>query len=184
MDLMFDRNPITKPTPAMARKRKDVNDPKIKLAQPDRSGPDPTEKTLYQWAEERNLFEEAQRREAAVKKAAKKDGKAKDGKAKAAGGGDGEERVAEAVLWTATIAMLHFTLDTLVQHQYAQELDWRRITIRTAQAFVVFLGLFTSSTRIRPAQTSSLVCLPDSNTRRAKPSSLSPASFQDAISYT
>lgn len=134
----------------MARKRKDVNEPKIKLAQPDRSGPDPTEKTLYQWAEERNLFEEAQRREAAVKKAAKKNGKAKATGGGGDGGGEGkegeendenimtpgEERVAEAVLWTVTIAMLHFTLDTLVQHQYAQELDWRRITIRTVQAFV------------------------------------------------
>ncbi|PKS13332.1 hypothetical protein jhhlp_000103 [Lomentospora prolificans] len=129
----------------MARKRKDANEPKIKLAQPDRSGPDPNEKTLYKWAEERNLFEEAKRREAAAKTAAAK----KDGSNTSAASEEdenvmspGEERVAEAVLWTVTIAMLHFTLDTLVQHQYAQEINWRAIGIRTAQAFAVFLALF------------------------------------------
>lgn len=127
----------------MARKRKDATEPKIKLAHPDRSGPAPSEKTLLKWAEERNLFEEAKRREAAA--AARTQKKNKDTPDAASQSNEdeneenvltpGQERVAESLLWTATLAILHFTLDVLVYQQYAQEIRWDRIITRTAQAF-------------------------------------------------
>ncbi|POS83203.1 hypothetical protein EPUL_003428 [Erysiphe pulchra] len=44
-------------------------------------------------------------------------------------------RLTEAVLWTSTFTMLHFTLDLLVTHQYATEVDWTQILWRTVKAF-------------------------------------------------
>ncbi|KAI2609160.1 hypothetical protein GGR54DRAFT_643648 [Hypoxylon sp. NC1633] len=105
----------------------------IKLAHPDRSAP--SEETLLQLAQDRDLFNKAEQQE--KKKAEEQDQDV-----------DEEEllsptvdRIMEAILWSASLAMLHFTLDVLVQHQYAVSIIWPQIMIRTVQAFVVFLLL-------------------------------------------
>ncbi|RYC64803.1 hypothetical protein CHU98_g1396 [Xylaria longipes] len=113
----------------------------IKLAQPDRSAP--SEETLLNLAQERNLFEQADQHPANRRK-----------KGGSAGGGDGSgddddgelsptaDKVMEALLWTVSLAMLHFTLDVLVQHQYAIEISWPQIITRALVAFVVFFAFF------------------------------------------
>ena len=115
----------------MARNRKEKSADKLKLKQPDRSGP--TEQTLLQMADERQLFEQA-----AWKQAARP--------TKASRGEYNEEdslepttldRVVEAFFYTISLAMLHFTLDVLVQHQYGVEVNWPQIIGR---ALVAFLG--------------------------------------------
>jgi hypothetical protein len=106
----------------MARLRKE-KEPRLKLKQPDRSIPDPSSETLLALAEKRGLL-------------------------KTTLGGDipGEEeeedsdeppagRLADAILWTLSLTMLHFTLDVLVTHQYAVNLSWPLVSTRAAQAF-------------------------------------------------
>lgn len=121
-------------------KRKEPKAKDLKLKQPDRSGP--TDKTLLDIAHGKDLFAQAKEREEEIKRE----------KRRAAGEEDvdeekkeeeednvmsiGAERVMEAVLWTATLAMLHLTFDVLVQHQYSTELDWTQVWIRTGRAFV------------------------------------------------
>jgi hypothetical protein len=39
------------------------------------------------------------------------------------------------MLWTATLAMLHFTFDILVQKQYGERVEWPVIMKKTAQAY-------------------------------------------------
>jgi hypothetical protein len=46
------------------------------------------------------------------------------------------ERLFETLLWTISLSTLHFTLDVLVQNQYAVEISWPKVTIRAAQAFL------------------------------------------------
>ncbi|SPO03084.1 uncharacterized protein DNG_05765 [Cephalotrichum gorgonifer] len=139
----------------MARKRKDPTE--IKLAHPDRSGP--TEATLLDWAQERDLFAEAKRRERALRREKKKKEEEKAGGAarrrkpgeESSSDEDeeedeatftpGQERVLDALLWTGTLASVHFTLDVLVQHQYASDIEWNRVVLRSGQAFLVFLLL-------------------------------------------
>lgn len=108
---------------------------KIKLKQPDRSGP--TEKTLLEMAQERNLFKEAEIRQRAND--AKKKGLPPP--SEAASDDDGElsptaDRVMEAMMWTISLCMLHVTLDVLVQNQYAVELSWYKIAARAGQGFL------------------------------------------------
>lgn len=124
----------------MARQRKEKSAKDIKLKQPDRSGPDPTEKTLLQLAEERQLFQQAQQREKELGKK-KNVGDVKEEDLLS----PGEERFIEAVLYTATLAMVHFTFDVLVQHQYAAEIEWQTVCIRTALAW-----LCTTSHSLQP----------------------------------
>ncbi|KAK7936718.1 uncharacterized protein PG986_015156 [Apiospora aurea] len=52
------------------------------------------------------------------------------------------DRVLEALLWSVSLCTLHFTLDVLVQQQYAVELEWHTIIIRTLRALLVFTPLF------------------------------------------
>jgi hypothetical protein len=109
-------------TPAtMGKSAKERKDAKFKLKQPDRSGPDPSHQTLFDIAEQRGLlkpqpgdkFEEAEE--------------------------DEEEplvgRLGDSILWSMSLTMLHLTLDVLVSHQYAQEIEWPAILSRAAQAF-------------------------------------------------
>lgn len=134
--------------PKMARKR---NDPKeIKLSRPSRA--EPTEKTLLQWAEERDLFAQAQRREQSAgakatgssKKARRWDAKTgeevKEGESEEeeeeAVFTPGQERVFEAILWAFSISTVHFMLDVLVQNQYAIDIKWKSVVVRTGQAFL------------------------------------------------
>ncbi|KAH8600038.1 hypothetical protein B0O99DRAFT_503687 [Bisporella sp. PMI_857] len=112
----------------MARQRKDHKEPKIKLKKADRSGPDPSQQTLVELAEQRSLFKKAE---------------AHNG----TGSDDGEAligRFSEAVLWSFSLSMLHATLDVLVTHQYAVEIVWQDIISRTVQAFPIVLLLFYS----------------------------------------
>lgn len=101
----------------MARNRKEKEPSKIKLKQPDKSGPDPTQKTLLDLAEERGLLKDQDNAENTK----------------------GEEplvgRLAEAILWSASLTMLHFMLDVLVAHQYAIAIIWPKLITRTFQAF-------------------------------------------------
>jgi hypothetical protein len=101
----------------MARNRKE-KEPKIKLAHPNRSGPDPTQQTLLDLAEQRGLLK----------------GQADDEE-----GMDDEEplvgRLGESILWSMSLTMLHFTLDVLVANQYAMQIIWPDLISRTAQAF-------------------------------------------------
>ncbi|KAI9648900.1 hypothetical protein NHQ30_001466 [Ciborinia camelliae] len=92
---------------------------KFKLKQPDRSGPDPSAETLLDIAEKRNLGEAQRKRQAEVD-------------------AENEEiligRLGESLIWAISLIMLHFTLDVMVTHQYAQELIWQDIISRTLQA--------------------------------------------------
>lgn len=111
----------------------------IKLAHPDRSGP--TEKTLIDWAQERKLFDQAETRQRALPKKTSNELPANAIKVKIAEGEAAEqpttgERVLEAVLWSFSLCMLHFTLDVLVQTQFASEFTWAVVVTRTLRAFV------------------------------------------------
>ncbi|KAI9860784.1 MAG: hypothetical protein M1813_005707 [Trichoglossum hirsutum] len=94
----------------------------FKLKKPDRS--EPQGKTLLELAEERqkSLFEAADERQHELAQA------------------DQDEPIGplgEAIVYTITMAMLHFTLDVLVHNQYNQygeEIKWKPIFSRTAQA--------------------------------------------------
>ncbi|KAJ9151897.1 Deacetylase-like protein [Pleurostoma richardsiae] len=133
----------------MARKRKEKSAAGIKLRQPDRSGP--SEKTLLEIAQERELFQQAEKRQQKLQQAAgQKRTSVADGR-EAEEAEDSEEdeepisptvdRVMEALLYTVSLTMLHFTLDLLVQNQYAVEIVWWNIFKRAGQAFLVFLML-------------------------------------------
>ena len=116
----------------MARKRKEKDD--IKLKHPDRSAP--SEKTLLDIAQERNLFEQADWKQRS--NAAKTD--------RVSGVADEEmnmspelERILNTVLWAFCLSTLHFTLDVLVQHQYGMAVDWSDIFLRTGMAVLGIL---------------------------------------------
>jgi hypothetical protein len=118
----------------------------IPLSRPSRDGPGG--KTLIDLAQERQLFQQAREREAQLGK----------GKTGAAAGqtsllsndevdeqlmSPGLARILESLLWGSCLSMLHFTLDVLVQHQYAVSLVWRSVIVRSAQAFAGELFLAT-----------------------------------------
>ncbi|KAM0276735.1 hypothetical protein ACHAQH_006446 [Verticillium albo-atrum] len=126
----------------MARQRREKAAGSIKLTQPDRS--DPTEETLLQMAQERGLFKQADadpRNKAAQQATSDSDSEDEDADE------DGElspraERIMDSLLWTVSLAMVHFTLDVVVQHQYGIDIDWHAIIVRALQAFAVMLVLF------------------------------------------
>ncbi|KAK6949765.1 hypothetical protein Daesc_008086 [Daldinia eschscholtzii] len=107
----------------------------IKLSHPDRTAV-PSENTLLKLAQDRNLFEEAER---------KKRKNAKDNDSDSDDGDDllssTADRVLETMLLSISLSMLHFTLDVLVQHQYAISIIWPQIFVRSVQASVVFFLL-------------------------------------------
>jgi hypothetical protein len=100
----------------MARQRKE-KEPKIKLKQPDRSGPDPSEETLLSIANQRGILKTPE-------------DEPRDKQDEPLVG-----RFADSILWSISLTMLHFTLDVLVTHQYAVEISWPVIFKRAAQAF-------------------------------------------------
>lgn len=113
----------------MAKRKEPKKAKDIKLKQPDRSAP--TEETLLNFARERDLFNAADRRTAAL-----------NGRPSSSSDDDEDpvlspraERILEAGLWTATMAMLHFTFDVLVQHQYGTEIRWPQVWLRAARAW-------------------------------------------------
>jgi hypothetical protein len=100
----------------MGRNKKDA---KIKLAHPDRSGPDPSQETLLDIAEKRGLLKAQQ----AAEEGLDESGEPLVG------------RLGESILWSTSLTMLHFTLDVLVANQYAVAIKWPALFSRTAQAF-------------------------------------------------
>ncbi|KAH8902869.1 hypothetical protein BR93DRAFT_886252 [Coniochaeta sp. PMI_546] len=120
----------------MARRRRDKSPSGIKLTQPDRTGP--SEQTLLDLAEQRGLFNKAQEREESIRTKATPEAAAEDSEPLP----PIVERIFETLLWTVSLSTLHFTLDVLVQNQYAAEISWPKIVTRSGQAFLVFGLLF------------------------------------------
>ena len=101
----------------MARNSKE---PKIPLKKPDRSPPDPSHQTLLDIAEQRGLL--------------------KDSIASSQNTSDADITVPvgrwqESLLWSFSMATGLFTLDVLVANQYAIQVDWWELALRTTQAF-------------------------------------------------
>lgn len=115
--------------------------PKIKLAQPDRSGP--KGKTLLDLVEERkDLLEKGQPFDKQYD-----DGqiRGESGNILQAGLMDDEPigPVGDAIFWAVCLAMFHFTLDVLTFQQYRQEIEWSPILQRTALVLpIIWLLIF------------------------------------------
>lgn len=124
----------------MVRERKEKRAKNIKLKQPDRSGP--TDKTLFDIADERNLFKQAAAKERKNKRQ-KEGGLAEDEDddedEEEEGLPPGAERILETLLYSVSLAMLHLTLDVLVQQQYALEVEWFKILQRALQGLMGML---------------------------------------------
>jgi hypothetical protein len=118
----------------MARRHKEKTADNIKLRQPDRSAP--SEETLLQMARDRGLFDKAEQDPRNKRRVAEMDGSGDVVDDEGSGLSPTAERAMEAMLWTVSLAMLHFTLDVLVQHQYAVAIKWVEIASRTGQAFL------------------------------------------------
>ncbi|KAI1847726.1 hypothetical protein JX266_006221 [Neoarthrinium moseri] len=121
----------------MVQTRKERKAGQVPLAHPDRSGP--SEKTLLDLAQERQLFEQAdlrQRKLSGRPALPKQDDGPEDLAISPTA-----ERVLETLLWSVSLTMLHFTLDVLVQHQYAVELSWAKAISRSLLALFVFTCL-------------------------------------------
>ena len=125
----------------MARRRRERSPSNLKLKQPDRSGP--SEKTLLQLAEERGLFDQAKKREVEIEEKTApvpipRPPKNEEGDDdEEAGLPPTVERAFETVLWSVSLAMLHFTLDVLVQHQYSVDsIVWPKVWMRFGQALL------------------------------------------------
>ncbi|KAK5118978.1 hypothetical protein LTR62_000189 [Meristemomyces frigidus] len=114
--------------------------PKIKLAQPDRSRP--TDKTLLDlYNEKRSLLTSGQPFDKDADQTVMDEG----GNILEAGLGDDDPigPLGQAVFWSFTLSMLHFTFDVLVQHQYRQDVDWPAIFQRTATMVpILFLMIY------------------------------------------
>ena len=111
------------------------------MAQPDRSGP--KGKTLLDlYEEKKSLLEQGQ----------PFDQKHEDGLPRDEGGNilqaglvDGEPigPIGDAIFFTVSLGMLHFTLDVLVYNQYAQEILWPTVFQRTFTALpVLFIMIY------------------------------------------
>jgi len=126
----------------MAKKRRE-SPRRLKLRQPDRSAP--SEATLIDLAEQRGLFAQAMQKEEANRKASRAATKPGDHEAEDDSGelSPTVERVLETVLWSVSLAMLHFTLDVLVHHQFSMDrIQWTKVGIRAVQAL---MGKFDSA---------------------------------------
>jgi hypothetical protein len=112
--------------------------PRLKLAQPDRSGP--KSKTLLDlYDEKKSLLEKGQPFDTGAKQTTMDEG----GNILEAGLGDDEPigPIGQAIFWSITLSMLHFTFDVLVYNQYRQEIEWLEIVTRTATMFPVLFFL-------------------------------------------
>lgn len=116
----------------MVRERKEKRAKNIKLKQPDRSGP--TDKTLLDLANERDLFKQAAAKERQNKRQNGEEDEDEDDEGD--GLPPGAERILETMLYSVSLAMLHLTLDVLVQQQYALEMEWFKIIQRALQALM------------------------------------------------
>ncbi|RCI07558.1 hypothetical protein L249_1602 [Ophiocordyceps polyrhachis-furcata BCC 54312] len=109
---------------------------------PNRSGPTVSEKTLLDLAQERNLLSSPPPPQPA-------------------------SRLLDSCLWSASLSMLHFTFDLLVQHQYGTEIIWSELTVRTLRAWLLFSILVYT---LHPHQNTSLPLLPSNLQRPARQS--------------
>lgn len=139
----------------MARERKEKRAKNIKLKQPDRSGP--TDKTLFDLANERNLFKQAAAKERKNKRQNGGQAESDDDEDDDEGEGipPGAERILETLLYTVSLAMLHLTLDVLVQQQYAIEMEWFKIIQRALQAL---MGMVLLGSTVHPPHAALLNC--------------------------
>lgn len=123
-----------------------TTEPKIKMAQPDRSGP--KGKTLLDLAAERqSLLQHGQPFDPKHQDGAVRDegGNILDAGLRGPDDADAEPigPLGQSVFWTLALGMLHFTLDVLVYQQYAQAIVWRAIVQRTCTALpILFLLIF------------------------------------------
>ena len=136
--------------------------PKIKMAQPDRSGP--KSKTMLDlYDEKKALLDKGQPFDAKYDDAKVRDER---GNILEAGlGGPDDEPIGplgNAVFWSLSLSMIHFTLDVLVYQQYAQEISWPAIFQRTALIlpvlfFIVWM-LGTDTANMFPTAKQILYC--------------------------
>ena len=149
----------------MANPRKEKN-VRIKLKQPDRSGPDPSYQTLLNLAEKRGLLVD--------EKGKKYEGLETEDEGPLIG------RLGESIVWSISLTMLHFTLDVLVSHQYAVEIIWRDIVTRAAQAFPSKPShFFNKYTFNQGSYSSSLLLIPSS----CRPFETSASTFSATPAY-
>jgi hypothetical protein len=145
-------------TSTMGRNKKEKN-PKIKLAHPDLSGPDPSQETLLDIAEKRGLLKKQQAAEGGLDES-------------------GEPlvgRIGESILWSISLTMLHFTLDVLVSHQYAVDIKWPALITRGVQAFPSKLPKITSKINTDSSSHSPPLLLLPSSSLTIDPSSHTPS---------
>ena len=100
----------------------------IPLSQPNRSGP--SHKTLFEIAEERGILNSENHRT--------KSGAIPNNAVPIRKPVSDEDisRLGNSVLWSTSMAMLHFTFDVLTSHQYAETIVWGDLIIRAFQAFL------------------------------------------------
>lgn len=109
-------------------KAKAASSSAIPLSRPDRSGP--KEKTLFEIAEERGILNSETYRTTA--------GKIPRNAVPIRKPVPDEDisRLGNSILWSTSMAMLHFTFDVLTSHQYAEKIIWLDLFIRAFQAFI------------------------------------------------
>jgi len=122
----------------MAKKRREKDAASIKLKQPDRSAP--SDQTLLQFAQERNLFAEAEARQRKIR--GEQHPAAKEGTEVSDDEDEGEaalspraERILNTLLYSVSLTMLHATFDVLVMNQYAIRIKPDDVVYRAAIAF-------------------------------------------------
>ena len=98
----------------------------IPLSHPDRSGP--KAKTLLELAQERGILD--------PKSQKLKDGSIPKNATRIHPDEDDIGRLGNSLLWSISLAMLHFTFDVLTQHQYNEVLVWPQIAKRGFEAFL------------------------------------------------
>lgn len=120
----------------MVRTRKEKKAKDIKLRTPDRSGP--TEKTLLQLAEDRDLFKLADKQQRKNKGTGGDGDEDEDDEEEDEDQGlsPGADRLLDTLLYSVGLALLHFTLDYFVQQQYAMEVEYKTMIEHAFQAFV------------------------------------------------
>ena len=118
------------------RKERKADNASLKLQHPDLSGP--SEATLLDLAQERNLFNKADRKQAKrLRGQVGSDADDEDEEEEEdLGIPPAVDRIMEAILWSVSLAMLHFAFDVLVQRQFAMEISWPQIVTRSLQAWL------------------------------------------------
>ena len=123
-----------------------TSQPKIKLAQPDRSTP--KTKTLLDLYEERKtLLSKGQPFSPIHTDGNTRDESGNILEAGLTGPDDNDEPIGplgQAIFWSVCLAMFHFTLDVLTYNQYRQSIEWAPIFTRTGKVlpilwFVIFM---------------------------------------------